>query len=106
LLNVFAFIHRNIFLNDYSSSEFNAEEFSSDTEILTHFLGRNIAKETCTMISKYYLSRVVPTDINGLREFSSIASAATHLEDELIALGKIAFGSDCIVPTCNEYSSF
>ncbi|KAG0065259.1 Centromere/kinetochore protein zw10 [Linnemannia elongata] len=87
VLSVFEFIHRNIFLKDYSSPEFNAEEFSSDTEILTHFLGRNIAKEACAMISKSYLSQAVPSDINGLQDFASIALAATHLEDELIALG-------------------
>lgn len=103
MLNVFEFIHRNVFLHDYSSSEFNAEEFSSDTEILTHFIGRNIAKEACTMISKYYLSQTVPTDINGLRDFTSVASAATHLEDELIALGKIAVGFYYIIPTYNGY---
>lgn len=40
------------------------------------------------MISKSYLSQAVPSDINGLQDFASIALAATHLEDELIALGK------------------
>ncbi|KAF9134647.1 Centromere/kinetochore protein zw10 [Mortierella sp. GBA39] len=87
VLSVFEFIHRNIFLSDYSSPEFNAKEFSSDTEILTYFLGYNIAKEACAMVSKSYLSQAVPSDINGLRDFASVASAATHLENELIALG-------------------
>ncbi|KAF9908592.1 Centromere/kinetochore protein zw10 [Linnemannia zychae] len=87
VLNVFKFIKQSIFLNDYSSPEFNAEGFSSDTEILTHFLGRYIAKETCNLISKHHLAQAVPTDINGLRNFSSVASAATYLEDELIAMG-------------------
>ncbi|KAF9086758.1 Centromere/kinetochore protein zw10 [Mortierella sp. AD031] len=85
--SVFEFIHRNVFLNDYSSPEFNTEQFSSDTEILTHFLGRNIAKEACALISKFYLAQAVPTDIGGLRDFASVASAATQLEDELIAMG-------------------
>ncbi|KAF8931082.1 Centromere/kinetochore protein zw10 [Haplosporangium gracile] len=87
VLSVFEFIHRDIFLNGYSSSEFNADEFSLDTEILTHLLGRGIAKEACTMLSKSYLSQAVPSDITGLRDFASIASAVTRLENELIALG-------------------
>ncbi|KAG0379268.1 Centromere/kinetochore protein zw10 [Mortierella sp. AD032] len=90
VLNVFKFIQQSIFLKDYSSSEFNTEEFSSDTEILTHFLGRYIAKEACSLISKHYLALAVPTDINGLRNFATVASSATHLEDELIAMGIVS----------------
>ncbi|KAG0018050.1 Centromere/kinetochore protein zw10 [Entomortierella chlamydospora] len=71
----------------YSDSEFNADGSSSDTEILTYFIGRNIAKEACSMISKHYLSKVVPADVEGLSNFSSIATAATQFEDELIAIG-------------------
>ncbi|KAG0366214.1 Centromere/kinetochore protein zw10 [Gamsiella multidivaricata] len=84
---VFRYIHQDIFLGGYSSPEFNAEEFSSDTEILTYFIGRNIAKETCALISKHYLSKIVPTDVEGLNNFGSIASIATQFEDELIAMG-------------------
>ncbi|KAF9965837.1 Centromere/kinetochore protein zw10 [Mortierella alpina] len=84
---VFEFIYRGIFLHGYSSSEFNSEDDSSDTEILTHFIGRNIAKESCAMISKHYLSKIVPTDIEGLRGFGSIATAAIQFEDDLIAMG-------------------
>ncbi|KAF9920529.1 Centromere/kinetochore protein zw10 [Linnemannia zychae] len=87
VLKVFEFIHRNIFLSDYSSTDFNADDFSSDTEILTHLLGRNIAREACAMISKYYLALSVPTDLDGLHSFTSIASAATKFEDELVAMG-------------------
>ncbi|KAG0306340.1 Centromere/kinetochore protein zw10 [Dissophora globulifera] len=84
---VFQYIHREIFLSGYSGPEFNAEQFSSDTEILTYFIGRSIAKETCAMISKYYLSKVVPTDVEGLHNFGSIASTAIQLEEDLIAMG-------------------
>ncbi|KAF8938445.1 Centromere/kinetochore protein zw10 [Dissophora ornata] len=87
VMSVFHYIHRNIFLSGYSGPEFNAEEFSSDTEILTYFIGRNIAKETCAMISKHYLSKVVPTNVEELQSFGSIASTVTQFEDELIAMG-------------------
>ncbi|KAF9945249.1 Centromere/kinetochore protein zw10 [Mortierella alpina] len=84
---VFEFIYRGIFLHGYSSPEFNADNDSSDTEILTHFIGRNIAKESCAMISRHYLSKIVPTDVEGLRSFGSIAAVATQFEDDLIAMG-------------------
>ncbi|KAF9184217.1 Centromere/kinetochore protein zw10 [Haplosporangium sp. Z 11] len=84
---VFEYIHRNIFLQGYVSVDFNADEFSSDTEILTHFIGRNIAKEACTMISKYYLSAIVPSDVQGLKKFESIASTATQFEEGLVSMG-------------------
>ncbi|KAF9125270.1 actin organization and endocytosis protein [Mortierella sp. 14UC] len=90
VLSVFKFIKQSIFLNDYSSPEFNSEGVSSDTEILTHVLGRYIAKEACSLISKHHLALAVPKDIDGLRHFSSVASAARHLEDELIAMGFLA----------------
>ncbi|KAF9399657.1 Centromere/kinetochore protein zw10 [Mortierella sp. AD011] len=73
-----------------ADSEFNADGSSSDTEILTYFIGRNIAKEACSMISKHYLSKVVPADVEGLSNFSSIATSATQFEDELIAIGFLA----------------
>ncbi|KAF9107846.1 Centromere/kinetochore protein zw10 [Mortierella sp. AM989] len=85
--SVFNYIHKDIFLGGYSNAEFNAEEYSSDTEILTYFIGRNIAKEACSMISKYYLAKVVPENVEGLNSFGSIASTATRFEDELIAMG-------------------
>ncbi|KAG0251028.1 Centromere/kinetochore protein zw10 [Mortierella polycephala] len=84
---VFEYIQRDIFLQGYVSAEFNADEFSSDTEILTHFIGRNIAKEACAMISKHYLSTIVPSDVQGLKKFGSIASTATQFEDSLVSMG-------------------
>ncbi|KAF9437148.1 Centromere/kinetochore protein zw10 [Entomortierella beljakovae] len=87
VLSVFRYIHESIFLSKFSNSEYNAEEYSSDTEILTYFIGRNIAKEACSLLSKHYLSRVVPVDVDELNKFGSIASAATRFEDELIAMG-------------------
>ncbi len=85
---VFEFIYRSIFLQGCSSSEFHLEDDSPDTEILNHFIGRNIAKESCAMISKHYLSKIVPTDVEGLRSFGSIATAAIQFEDDLIAMGE------------------
>ncbi|KAG0279470.1 Centromere/kinetochore protein zw10 [Linnemannia exigua] len=87
VLNVFKFIQQSIFLKDYSSPEFNTEEFSSDTEVLTHFLGRYIAMEACSLISEHYLAVTVPTGISELSNYATVASAAMHLEDELIAMG-------------------
>ncbi|KAF9205500.1 Centromere/kinetochore protein zw10 [Haplosporangium sp. Z 27] len=84
---VFHFIHKNIFLSNYSDSDFNADNYSSDSEILTYFIGRNIAKEACSMISRYYLSKIVPADVEGLNNFGSITSTVTQFEDELIAMG-------------------
>ncbi|KAI1302433.1 Centromere/kinetochore protein zw10 [Mortierella claussenii] len=84
---VFQYIHHDVFLSGYSNEEFNAEGSSSDTEILTHLIGRNIAKEACAMISKYYLSKAVPRDVEELSRFDSIATAAIQFEDELIAMG-------------------
>lgn len=98
---MFEFIYHSIFLQGYSSPEFNSEDDSSDTEILTHFIGRNIAKESCAMISKHYLSKIVPTDVEGLRSFGSIATAAVQLEDDLVAMGKNSYSiSDC---SCNTF---
>ncbi|KAF9347060.1 Centromere/kinetochore protein zw10 [Mortierella sp. AD094] len=87
VLSVFHYIHKDIFLSGYSDPEYNADGHSSDTEILTYFIGRNIAKEACSMIAKYYLSKIVPTDVEGLNSFGSIATAASQFEDELIAIG-------------------
>ncbi|KAG0052997.1 Centromere/kinetochore protein zw10 [Gryganskiella cystojenkinii] len=87
LKQAFQFIHQDIFLNQYSSPEFNSENYSSDTDILTHFVGRNIAKETCGLISKYYLSTTVPTDATGLKNFGDIAAKVANFEDDLISMG-------------------
>ncbi|KAG0212393.1 Centromere/kinetochore protein zw10 [Mortierella sp. GBA30] len=83
---VFEYIQQSIFLQGYSSPEFNAE-YPSDTAILTHSIGQDIAKQACSLIAKYYLSNVVPTDVDGLRDFESIASAAKKFEDDLRAMG-------------------
>ncbi|KAK3817203.1 MAG: Centromere/kinetochore Zw10-domain-containing protein [Benniella sp.] len=87
VLRVFRYIHQSIFLSKYSDSEFNPEGDSSDSEILTLFVGRHIAKEACTMISEHYLSKVVPSDVEGLSNFGIIASKTIEFENELVSMG-------------------
>ncbi|KAG0345170.1 Centromere/kinetochore protein zw10 [Podila humilis] len=86
--NVFEYIHQNIFLSKFSSDDFNAQQTSSDTEILTYVVGRHIAKETCTMILNHYLTVNIPLDIAELKQFGSTAAAAIKFEDDLISMGK------------------
>ena len=89
VLRVFRCIHQSIFLSKYSDSEFNPEGDSSDSEILTLFVGRHIAKEACTMISEHYLSKVVPSDVEGLNNFGIIASKTIEFENELVSMGML-----------------
>ncbi|KAF9296965.1 Centromere/kinetochore protein zw10 [Mortierella antarctica] len=84
---VFEYIHQDIFLSEYSSPEFNAQQVSSDTEILTHVVGRHIAKEASAMILKYYLTDIIPLNINELKQFGSISAEVIRFEDDLIAMG-------------------
>lgn len=88
VLRVFEYIHQDVFLNQYSSPEFNAQQVFSDTEILTHVAGRHIAKEASAMILKFYLTEIIPLDINELNQFGSISSAVIRFEDDLIAMGE------------------
>ncbi|KAI9238689.1 MAG: Centromere/kinetochore Zw10-domain-containing protein [Podila humilis] len=87
VLRVFEYIHQDIFLSQYSSPEFNAQQVSSDTEILTYVVGRYIAKETSAMILKFYLTEIIPFNISELNQFGSISSAVIRFEDDLIAMG-------------------
>lgn len=84
---VFHFIHRDIFLSNYSSSTFNSDG-SSDTSILTRIVGRSIAKEACGFLLDLYLSKSVPADADGLKGFEAIGRTVVAFENELIALGK------------------
>lgn len=88
VLRVFEYIHQDIFLSQYSSPEFNAQHVSSDTEILTHVVGRHIAKEASAMILKFYLMEIIPFNISELNQFGSISSAVIRFEDDLIAMGE------------------
>ncbi|KAF9986114.1 Centromere/kinetochore protein zw10 [Modicella reniformis] len=87
LLKFFQFVHQNIFLSGYTGPEFNADGDSSDSDILTFQVGQNIAREACAMILEHYLSKVVPSDVEGLNNFGSIALKTTEFENELIAMG-------------------
>ncbi|GJJ70611.1 protein transport protein DSL1/ZW10 [Entomortierella parvispora] len=87
VMKVFHFIHRDIFLNDYTSSTFNSDGSLSDTNILTRVVGRSIAKEACGFLLSFYLSRIVPEDADGLKSFETIGAKVVAFENELIALG-------------------
>ncbi|KAF9918072.1 Centromere/kinetochore protein zw10 [Lobosporangium transversale] len=87
IFSVFQFLYRDVFLSDYSIAEFNNRKDPSDTEKLVHFIGRNIAKKTCAMVSVDHLSKLVPTNVEELNQFGPIATAAIQFEEKLIAMG-------------------
>ncbi|KAG0333746.1 Centromere/kinetochore protein zw10 [Podila horticola] len=84
---VLEYIHQDIFLSECSSPEFNPQQVSSDTKILTHVVGHHIAKEASAMILKYYLTDTIPLNINELNQFGSISAEVIRFEDDLIAMG-------------------
>ncbi|KAF9427337.1 hypothetical protein BGZ94_005084 [Podila epigama] len=86
VLMVFTYIHQDIFLNEFSSSQFNAEQQSSDTEILVYLVGRPIAVEACSMILEHHLVANVPHEIDELIAFGSITTKVIAFEDALIAM--------------------
>jgi len=86
---VFHFIHRDIFLSNYASSTFNSDGSSSDTNILTHVVGRSVAKEACGFLLDFYLSKIVPADADGLKNFETIGATVVAFENELISMGKL-----------------
>ncbi|KAG0233219.1 Centromere/kinetochore protein zw10 [Mortierella sp. GBA43] len=92
VLRVFQYIHQNIFLSGFSDPEFNPEGHSSDSEILTLFVGRQIARDACAMILEHYLATVVPSNVEELNNFGLVASKTIEFENELITMGFLSEG--------------